>query len=300
MARKGGKDRGILFRPRPNGEAIGPNGRRGEWWARWYDGDGGEHREKAGTKSLAMDLFRRRKTEVRQGVKFPETMRQRDTRLKDLVADYLEAIRANQVKTAEAIEGRLTEVLGILGNVEAKTVKASDLERLKAKLTTASRQWATGTVRAITRKPATINHYLQDLKAVFCKAVKAEKLNRNPFLGVRLLQLNNKRARELSPEEEFRLFQAIPGDPPALRSLFRFLLETGAKAFEACDLTWRAVLWADSVAELPETKAGEKQYLVLSKAALAILEALPRNDPSVFCRPDGKPPSPCTTLPEPS
>lgn len=158
MARKGGKDRGILFRPRPNGEAIGPNGRRGEWWARWYDGDGGEHREKAGTKSLALDLFRRRKTEVRQGVKFPETMRQRDTRLKDLVADYLEAIRANQVKTADAIEGRLTEVMGILGNVEAKTIKPADLERLKVKLTTASRQWATGTVRAIPRKPATINH----------------------------------------------------------------------------------------------------------------------------------------------
>jgi integrase len=34
---------------------------------------------------------------------------------------------------------------------------------------------------------------------------------------------------------------------------------------------------------------GEKQYLVLSKAALAILEALPRNSPHVFCRPDGKP-----------
>jgi integrase len=289
MARMGGKDRGIFFRPRPNGEAIGPNGRRGEWWARWYDGDGGEHREKAGTKSLALDLFRRRKTEVRQGVKFPETMRQRDTRLKDLVADYLEAIRASQAKTADAIERRLTVVVGILGNVEAKTIKAADLERLKAKLTTSSRKWATGTVRSITRKPATINHHLQDLKAVFCKAVKAEKLDRNPFNSVALLPENNKRARELFPEEEFRLFQAIPGAPGTLRPLFRFLLESGARASEACDLTWRAVLWADGVAELPETKAGEKQYLILSKAALAILQDLPRNAPHVFCRPDGRP-----------
>ena len=56
MARKGGKDRGIFFRERPHGEALGPHGRRGEWWARWYDGDGGEHKEKAGTKSLALDL----------------------------------------------------------------------------------------------------------------------------------------------------------------------------------------------------------------------------------------------------
>lgn len=43
------------------------------------------------------------------------------------------------------------------------------------------------------------------------------------------------------------------------------------------------------MAELPETKAGEKQYLTLSKAALAILEALPKNGPHVFCRPDGRP-----------
>jgi hypothetical protein len=49
MARKGGKDRGIFFRARPSGEAVGPGGRRGEWWVLWYDGDGGRHREKAGT-----------------------------------------------------------------------------------------------------------------------------------------------------------------------------------------------------------------------------------------------------------
>ena len=123
MARKGGKDRGILFRERPHGEAVGPNGRRGEWWARWYDADGGEHREKAGTKSMALDLFRRRKTEVRQGVKFPETMRQRDARLKDLVADYLEAVRASQVKTADVIARRLAVVVEILGNGPAKAIK---------------------------------------------------------------------------------------------------------------------------------------------------------------------------------
>jgi integrase len=281
MARKGGKDRGIFFRARPHGEAVGPNGRRGEWWARWYDADGGEHREKAGTKSMALDLYRRRKTEVRQLVKFPESMRQRDERLKDLVADYVEAVRASQAKTADVIARRLAVVLEILGHGPAKAIKAEDLERLKIKL-------ATGT-RAEIRKPASVNRFLQDLKAVFCKAVEAGKLDRNPFLGVDLLTENNKRARELSPEEEFRLFQTLPADPPALRPYFRFLLETGARAGEACALTWRAILRADGVAELPETKAGEKQYLTLSQAALAILRDLPRNGPHVFCWPDGRP-----------
>ncbi len=281
MARPGGKDRGIFFRARPAGEVVGPQGRRGEWCARWHDADGKERREKGGTKSLALDLYRRRKTEVRQGVKFPETLRFRDVRLKELIDTYVESVQASQAKTADRIVRRLDEVLAILGNMPAKVVKAEDLERLKLKL-------AKGT-RKPTRRATSVNRYLQDLKAVFGKAVESGKLDRSPFLGVDLLEENNKRARELTPEEEFRLFQTLPGNPPVLRPYFRFLLESGARAGEACGLKWPHVLWADGVAELPETKAGKKQYLILSQAAQAILRALPRNGPLVFCWSDGRP-----------
>ena len=281
MARKGGKDRGIYFRARPAGEVVGPRGRRGEWWVRWHDADGKERREKAGTKGLALDVYRRRKTEVRQGVKFPETLRLRDVRLKELVDVYLESIQASQAKTTERIARRLDEVVAILGSVPAKAVKAEDLERLKLKLATGPRK--------ATRKPASMNRYMQDLRAVFCKAVKAGKLDRSPFLGVRLLEENNKRRRELTAEEEFRLFQSIPVKRPFLRPYFRFLLETGARAGEACGLRWLHILWADGLAELPETKAGKKQYLILSRAVQAILHDLPRNGPHVFCWPDGRP-----------
>ncbi len=281
MARPGGKDRGVVFRARPAGEVVGPQGRRGEWWTRWYDADGKERREKAGTKSFALDLYRRRKTEVRQGVKFPETLRLRDVRLEDLIGLYVESIQASQVRTRKRITRRLDEVMAILGNVSAKSLKPEDLERIKLKL-------AKGTRKA-TRKPASINRYLQDLKAVFSKAVESGKLDRSPFLGLDLLEENNKRARELTPEEEFRLFQSIPSNPPTLRPYFRFLLETGARAGEACGLRWSHILWADGVAELPETKVGKKQYLILSQAAQAILRALPRNGPQVFCWSDGRP-----------
>ncbi len=281
MARPGGKDRGIFFRARPAGEVMGPRGRRGEWCTRWYDADGREHREKGGTKSFTLDLYRRRKTEVRQGVKFPETLRRRDVRLKELVNAYLESVQASQAKTADRIVRRLTEVQAIVGNLPAKAVNAEDLERLKLKL-------ARGTRKA-TRKPTSINRYLQDLKAVFSKAVESGKLDRSPFLGLDLLEENNKRARELTPEEEFRLFQSIPSNPPTLRPYFRFLLETGARAGEACGLRWSHILWADGVAELSETKVGRKQYLVLSQAAEAILRDLPRNGPQVFCWSDGRP-----------
>jgi len=301
------RSRGVFFVWRAGGEVVGPKHAcaerrcapgcrlagevRGEWWTLWYDAEGGRHREKAGTKAAALDLYRRRKTEVRQLVKFPERMRRRDLRLKDLVADYIEAVKASRAKTAAVIERRLKVVQDILGNPAADALKAEDLERLKLKLTSGirTRNDKDGNPVPIRRKPATINRFLQDLKAVLCRAVAGGKLDRSPFLGVALLTENNKRARELSPAEEVRFFKKVPADPPALAPYFRFLLETGARAGEACDLLWGSILWADGVAELPETKAGEKQYLTLSRAALAILRDLPRIGEHAFCWPDGRP-----------
>jgi hypothetical protein len=75
MARQGGKDRGIFFRARSHGEVVGPKGKRGEWYARYWTADGQEKREKGGTKSMALELYRRRKIQVLQGVKFPGSMR---------------------------------------------------------------------------------------------------------------------------------------------------------------------------------------------------------------------------------
>ncbi len=211
----------------------------------WFDGDGRKHREKAGTRAAAVALYQRRKTEVRQAVKFPESLRRRRTRLKDLVADHLEAVRASQAKTAAVIARRLNEVVSLLGNPAADAVRAEDIERLKLKLAAGQRERKRpdGTKERITRKPASINRFLQDLKAVFTRAVAAGKLDRNPFLGVELLTENNKRARELTPEEELRLFRSLPADPPALRPYVRFLLATGARAGEACGLTCAPPAW---------------------------------------------------------
>ncbi len=291
------RTRGIYFVWRPGGEVVGPrhvcaerrcgpgctlDGEvRGEWWAVWYDAHGGRHREKAGTKAAALDLYRRRKTEVRRAVKFPEPMQGRDLRLKDLVAEYLEAVRADRAKTADVIARRLVVVVDMLGDPPAESIQPEDLDRLKVKL-------ATGT-RTAHRKPASINRFLQDLKAVFGKAAASGRLDRNPFAGVALLNEDNLRARELSPEEEIRLFQALPTDPPALCPYFRFLLETGCRAGEACGLLWPHILWSDEAAELPGTTGGRREHLTLSKAALDILGALPRDGERVFCWPDGRP-----------
>jgi integrase len=61
------RDRGIFERPKDSGI----------WWIRYADQFGKLHREKVGPKSLARAAYRKRKTEIREGKFFPETIRRR-------------------------------------------------------------------------------------------------------------------------------------------------------------------------------------------------------------------------------
>jgi hypothetical protein len=59
------KQRGIFERERGSGI----------WWVRHVDAQGRLRREKAGTKSAAIALYRKRKTEALEGRKLPEKFR---------------------------------------------------------------------------------------------------------------------------------------------------------------------------------------------------------------------------------
>ncbi len=50
-------------------------------------------------------------------------------------------------------------------------------------------------------KPATVNREIACLRTMFNKAIRDDKLDRNPTRGVKLLKENNERKRVLSPEE---------------------------------------------------------------------------------------------------
>src|SRR5438309_5493324 len=47
-------------------------GKNSPWWIRYVDAQGRFRREKAGTKSAAIDLYRKRKNEALEGKKLPE------------------------------------------------------------------------------------------------------------------------------------------------------------------------------------------------------------------------------------
>ena len=74
---------------------MGPAG-SGTWWIRYHDAEGKEHREKIGSKSLARQAYAKRKTQVREGQFFPETLLRRKTiLLRDFIQGYLQEAKAN-------------------------------------------------------------------------------------------------------------------------------------------------------------------------------------------------------------
>jgi site-specific recombinase XerD len=59
------------------------------WWIRYADTMGRLRREKAGTKSAALKLYRKRKTEALQGKKLPESLRTPTVSFAELAHDTL-------------------------------------------------------------------------------------------------------------------------------------------------------------------------------------------------------------------
>ena len=291
------KVRGVFFRLNAQGQVKDHIGRMGDWWIRWTDTTGKEHREKCGPRPAAVDLYGKRRAEVRMGHHFPESMRKvRGTTLLNVCDDYLGALKVNGRDAREGAKTRLTEVVGILGNVAAKNITPQDVEKLKARLLATpvrGRKDPTDPEKERPRAAASVNRFLQDLRAAFNVARRNGLVDKNPVADVKLLRENNKRIREMTDTEEKALLEAL--DPARrrggtdLRPMVRLLLETGLRLGEACAMRWPDVDWTGGFLTLPETKAGQQQHVPLSAEALAILRGLGAAEGYILVWRDGRP-----------
>ena len=99
----------------------------------------------------------------------------------------------------------------------------------------------------------------------------------------------HKRKRWLKPEELPELAEAIDKEPNIyVRAALWLYMLTGARKSEILEAKWDDVNWARGQLRLPETKAGEEQDLSLSKPAVAILQALPRQERNPYILPGAK------------
>jgi len=243
MARKNGRDRGIVFKD-------------GKWWCRLFV-NGREKWYRADNKTQARALYGRLKAEIREGKYFPEKFENlKDNSLRSWIDRYLEG-STNLGIANERHYGRFWRLL--MGKRLLAQISTEDCRRIQAKLK------AKGQL-----KPATINRRFAFLRHVLMVAVKDGKLNRNPVSGLKFFP-EPKMTRYYS-NEELQNLQAIM--KPKDWALVAFAVETGLRRGEQFGLKWTQVSFETSTLTIPLPKGGKTRYVPLSEKAKEILRSL--------------------------
>jgi len=234
----------------------------GEWWIRFADTMGRLRREKAGTKSAALTLYRKRKTEALQGKKLPESLRTPMVSFAELAHDALVYSKTHK-RTYEDDLLRMPRLLAAFRERPADSITPQDLEHHLTQSAEES-DWA----------PATVNRYRALVSIVFRLGIENGKVKENPARLVKHRQVNNSRTRWLAPEEEVRLRVAIQAGCPEHLPELDLALNTGLRLSELYGLTWENVNVSRRVLTVPRSKNGETRHVPLNSAALAALTEL--------------------------
>jgi integrase len=245
-------------RRNPRGVFQKVAGKTSPWWIRYIDAQGRFRREKAGTKSAAIDLYRKRKNEALEGKKLPEKLRRATVTFAEISKDALAYSRANKLSFTH--DGyRMETLLRWFREYPAEGISAQDIEHRFEQ-----EDWS----------PATMNRYRALLSLTYRLAIRNGKVKENPARQVRHRLENNARIRFLSAEEETKLRSAIEAACPERIGELEIALNTGLRMSEQYRLRWQDVSFTRRTLTIPRSKNGLARHVPLNKAALAALQSL--------------------------
>jgi len=112
----------------PRGTFQKVPGKTSPWYVRYVDAQGRFRREKAGTKSAAIDLYRKRKLEALEGKKLPEKLRRATVPFSEIAKDALAYSKANKLSHSDD-ESRMETLLDWFREYPAEGISAQDIER---------------------------------------------------------------------------------------------------------------------------------------------------------------------------
>jgi len=234
------------------------------WWVRYVDAVGMERREKAGTKSAAIQLYRKRKQQALEGRKLPEKLRSHSVLFNELIDDAVDdCSRRAAPGTDGCYSCKIDLIREGLGSIAVDSITPQQISRLLHRIKK-EREW----------KPATANRYKAFISLSFRLGIENGKCKENPARNVRRLRENNERIRFLSDEEEQKLRKAINEDCPERMPEFEIALNTGMRKGEQYGLCWHDVDLRAPQLTLRKTKNGDVRHIPLNRAALAAFERI--------------------------
>ena len=246
MARKDGRDRGIV--ENPPGSGI--------WWVDFYH-EGKRIRRKVGTKTAAKAVYSRLKTEAREGRLVPREKKRIFPTVREVVTERSSRFSGRQGTNEKRYA---TWWIERIGDKRVNDLTPSDLRKILNEARDSH-----------DLSPQTINHFFGHLRAALNEAFRDGKIDRSPMQGFSLLATPRGRLRFLTEGEEQRLKETM--SPEHFR-LVRFAILTGLRREEQFSLTWSNIDLSNRVLTIPRSKNGGTRHVPLSDEAIEILKTI--------------------------
>lgn len=250
VARKGRNPRGV-YEKAP-----------GVWYIRFVDAEGRYRRERAATKSAAIDLYRKRKTEALMGKKLPEKLRRQTITFAEIARDALAYSKANKRTYGDDV-ARMERILNWFRDRSADSVTAQEIERHFEECIE-QEKWAASTV----------NHYRSLLSLTYRLAIRNGKASSNPARSTRHRREDNSRVRYLTPEEETKLRAILEKEWRGHIPELDLALHTGLRLSEMYGLDWQDIDLSRRLLLVRQGKNGLARYARLNSVALKALDDL--------------------------
>ena len=134
------------------------------------------------------------------------------------------------------------------------------------------------------RSGETINHYFNTLSKLFQMLVGDwDLVIANPIKGIKRMPPSQGRSKRVNNDIEKILLNCCDAiSLSLLSSIIKFAIQTGMRRGEIMGLTWDDIDLPNRKAYLHQTKNGEPRQVPLTRQAIAVLEALPRDEERVF------------------
>lgn len=244
----------------------------GIWWIRYADSHGRIRREKVGNKAAAIQLYQKRKTQVLQGAKLPESFRARKISFTEIADDALAYCAANN-RGSKFDAYRIGRLKSEFGNYQAE-IPIEDIRRWFSE-----QNWEAGTQ----------NRYKTTLSLIYRLAIENKKATTNPARLLKRKEEDNGRVRFLGQfrpsctredylnpftDEESRLRAVIQAKFPSHMPEFAVALHTGMRPSEQYGLTWDRVDLVRRLVTIPNSKNGRTRHIPLNSVALAAFQEL--------------------------
>jgi site-specific recombinase XerD len=233
----------------------------GIWWVNYYV-EGVRHREKCGSRSRAVAVYQKRKSDALAGIKLPETFRRKKAVTFNELADDAMVYSKAHKKSHRGDLANLSSLRPEFGKMAAEEITQQQISAYFASRTDL--------------KPASLNRYRSTMSLIFAEGIRNGRITTNPARLVRLHKEDNRRIRYLELKEENLIREIIRKRCPQHEPDFTVALETGMRLSEQHTIEWSQVHLQPNRRQihLLDTKNGSQRTVTLTEKAVAALEIL--------------------------